>query len=84
MIFINISVDLNVEKVEFQQKIGFRLKKIRSELGLSQRQLALNANKDPQSLERVENGKSCPTVFFLNEICVALNISLADFFKDFE
>jgi len=70
-----------LEKIQFQSSIGARIKEIRLVRNYSQRQLALKANKDPQSLERVENGKSCPTIFYLAEICEALEISLHDFFE---
>ncbi len=71
-----------MDKILFQKEIGLRIKKLRFEKNLSQRQLALDAKKDPQSLERIENGKSCPTVFYLSEICTALDISMSDFFKE--
>lgn len=70
-----------LEKKHLQLIIGARIKELRVLNNCSQRQLALKANKDPQSLERVENGKSCPTIFYLVEICDALDISLQDFFE---
>jgi transcriptional regulator with XRE-family HTH domain len=72
-----------VDKLEYQVSIGNRIRELRTELGVSQRQLALSVKKDPQSLERVENGKSCSTVYYLMEICSSLNVSMKDFF-DFE
>lgn len=69
-------------KEEFTKLIGMRIKELRINQKVSQRQLALQANKDPQSLERVENGKSCPTVFYLKEVCDALNIDLVRFFDE--
>jgi transcriptional regulator with XRE-family HTH domain len=66
--------------MEYQKTIVRRIKEFRLQKGISQRQLALSSGKDPQSLERVENGKSCPTVFYLNEICKTLDISIKDFF----
>jgi len=71
-----------VSKVDFQIRIGERIKTLRQTKGLSQRQLAIEANKDPQSLERVENGKICPSVYYLKEVCDALGVSLEDFFHD--
>ena len=71
-------------KKEYQIKIGKRIRELRNEKGISQRQLAFSAQKDPQSLERVENGKSCPTVYYLYEICLSLDISLKDFFSDIQ
>ena len=70
-------------KSQYQFAIGARIRELRLARGLSQRQLALLAHKDPQSLERVENGKSCPTVFYLYEFCQALGISEQEFF-DYE
>jgi transcriptional regulator with XRE-family HTH domain len=71
-----------VDKFEFQKMIGQRIKTLRKEQELSQRQLSFLCNKDPQSLERVENGKSCATVFYLKEVCDALRVSLEEFFKE--
>lgn len=70
-----------LEKTDFQNIIGSRIKELRVRENCSQRQLALKANKDPQSLERVENGKSCPTIYSLVEISEALDINLSEFFK---
>jgi transcriptional regulator with XRE-family HTH domain len=69
-------------KQAIQIIIGQRVKFLRKSKGITQRQLALSANKDPQSLERVENGKTSATVFYLYEICSAMEISLEEFFKD--
>ena len=71
-----------MQKQDFSIAIGKRIVKLRTQKGLSQRQLAFACNKDPQSIERVENGKSTPTVFYLKEVCDALEVSLSDFFKD--
>jgi len=70
-----------VSKLDFQKQIGERIKYLRKQRDLSQRQLALDSNKDPQSLERVENGKISVTVFYLKAICDGLNVSLEEFFK---
>ena len=48
---------------------------------LSQTDLAHLCGKDSQSLERVENGKTNPTGYYIFELCKALNISLAEFFN---
>jgi transcriptional regulator with XRE-family HTH domain len=70
-----------VSKLEFQNKVGERIKVLRTERGLSQRQLAIEAHKDPQSLERVENGKTIPGTYYLKQVCDALGITLEEFFK---
>lgn len=71
-----------MDKSAYCLYIGKRIKQLRIEKNISQRELAISANKDPQSLERVENGKSCPTVFYLLQICIALEISMKDFFDE--
>ncbi len=45
---------------------------------MTQRDLAYACNKDPQSIERVENGKSNPTAYYLFEISLALEIDLKE------
>jgi transcriptional regulator with XRE-family HTH domain len=65
-----------VEKAEFSRKLGNRIVDIRKSKGMSQRDLAFACGKDPQSIERVENGKSCPTLWYLYEISVALEVNL--------
>jgi len=55
-------------------------KQLRGEKNISQRELTLSANKNPQSLERVENGKSCPTIFYKLQFCDTLDISEKDTF----
>jgi len=70
-----------VSKLDYQKQIGERIKTLRVERGFTQRQLAIEANKDPQSLERVENGKTNPSIYYLKEVCEALNISMEEFFR---
>lgn len=62
----------------FLNYIGNRLRELRKEKKLTQRDLAFACGKDPQSIERVENGKSNPTIFYLYELSTALNIPLKD------
>lgn len=68
----------NVQKQRLLNKVGARIVELRKKKGLSQRQLAFECGKDPQSLERIENGKSNPTVFYLYEVSKALGISLKE------
>ncbi|MBE6617690.1 MAG: helix-turn-helix transcriptional regulator [Ruminococcaceae bacterium] len=59
---------------------GERIKELRNERSLSQERLALNAGITPAYLGLVERGKRNATVATIECVCVALNISLADFF----
>jgi putative transcriptional regulator len=67
----------------FLKKIGAQIVKHRQAKGWSQSELARACEKEPQSIERVENGKTNPTIYYLNEVAKALEISLKELF-DFE
>ncbi len=69
-----------MQKQTFQILIGNRVKQLRKEKHLTQTDLAHLCGKDCQSLERVENGKTNPTAFYLLEVCKALDVSLNEFF----
>lgn len=59
-----------------QQKIGQRIKQLRSKKGMSQADLARVCEKDRQAIEKIENGKVNPTIFTLFEVSKSLDISL--------
>ena len=61
--------------------VGNRLREIRLSEGFTQEQIAHIADITPAYLGRVERGEMNVTVFTLEKICNALNITLADFFS---
>jgi transcriptional regulator with XRE-family HTH domain len=61
--------------------VGNRLREIRLNKGLSQEQVAHIADVTPAYFGQVERGAKNVTVFTLEKICNALNISLAEFFN---
>ena len=67
-----------MQKEAFLKKLGQRIKDIRAEKGLSQTELAHKCGKDSQSLERVENGKTNPSAYYLAELAKALKVPLKD------
>jgi putative transcriptional regulator len=67
-----------MEKQLFLKKLGENIKKLRSEKNWNQAELSRRCFKDRQSIERVENGKSNTSIFYLKEIAEALDVSLAD------
>jgi putative transcriptional regulator len=69
-----------VLKEKYLKNLGKRIVELRLKKGWSQRDLAFECGKEPQSIERVENGKSNPTAYYLKEIADALGVSVADFF----
>jgi transcriptional regulator with XRE-family HTH domain len=66
-----------MQKQRFLKKIGLRIVELRLKKGWSQRDLAFECGKEPQSIERVENGKTNPTIFYLKEIADALGVKIS-------
>jgi transcriptional regulator with XRE-family HTH domain len=71
----------HVKKEELSKKIGNRIVELRERKGWSQADLGRALMKDRQNIERLENGKTNPTVFTLHEIAQVLEISLKEFFQ---
>jgi transcriptional regulator with XRE-family HTH domain len=63
------------------EKVGQRIKDLRTEIGISQEKLALKAEIDRTYLAGVENGKRNISIKSLEKIINALNISFCDFFE---
>lgn len=70
-----------MKKQPYLNKLGKRIVELRLKKGWSQRDLAYECGKEPQSIERVENGKSNPTAYYLKELADALDVTVADFFN---
>lgn len=64
--------------------IGKRLKAIRREKGLSQRELASRAGLTNGTISLIEKDKSSPSVASLKSILDAIPVSIAEFFADIE
>ncbi len=67
-----------MQKEAFLQKLGANIVRIRKSKGINQSELANLCFKERQSIERVENGKTNPTSFYLHEIAQALEVSLSE------
>ena len=63
------------------EKVGQRIKALRTEIGISQEKLALKAELDRTYLAGVENGKRNLSLKRLEKIINALEISFHDFFE---
>lgn len=61
--------------------LGLRVHQLRTERKLSQEQLALRSNITPTYLGLIERNVKNPTVKVVEQLCNAMNISLADFFQ---
>jgi len=72
---------LPMEKEEVLKMVGERIREIRKEKGISQKQLAHTINKDQQSIQRLEAGKINPSIYYLFEIADGLKIDIAQLLK---
>ena len=66
-----------MSKERLQTLIGQRIIALRTKKGWTQADLAREADKAPQAIEKLENGKVNPTLYSLLEIAKALDVSLA-------
>ena len=65
-----------------EQDIGGRLRLVREQLGLSQRQLARQSGVANATISQIEAGKLNPTVSLLKKTLDGIPMSLGDFFSD--
>lgn len=65
-----------------RQKVGNRIKELRTNEGLSQEKLALSADLDRTYIASVEHGKRNISIVNLEKIVTALNCTLSEFFRD--
>jgi len=61
-----------------QKSFGNHVKNLRVAKGLTQITVSSNMDKDQQSLQRVESGNVSPSLFYLFELCAALDISICE------
>lgn len=66
---------------EISIKIGNRIKQLRNSRGISQEELADHADLNRAFFGQIERGQKNATVKTLNKICMALDISLHEFFS---
>jgi len=64
------------------KKLGARVKELRMAKGLSLNDLGFKADKEPQSISRLEMGKINPSFLYLIELCMALEIEISELFDD--
>jgi DNA-binding XRE family transcriptional regulator len=60
---------------------GLHLKKVRQELGISQTNLALDAEVDRSTIVRIETGKFNPTLDLVFILAEALNVPVKTLFE---
>ena len=68
----------------FDQALGQALRKLRTERGWSQSDLALSVEMDRNYLSLIELGRSSPSVRMLMRLCMSLGVHAADVLGDVE
>lgn len=66
------------------QALGQALRKLRTERGWSQSELALRVQMDRNYLSLIELGRNSPSVRMLVRLCMALDVRAADVLEDVE
>jgi len=69
-----------MDKKAFLIELGKNIVRLREQKGWSQAELARNALKDRQSVERIENGKLNPSAFYMAELAKAMDLPLSSLF----
>ena len=69
-----------VEKSDLLKIIGKRIQEIRTSKGYSQVDLAgkIEGVFDTTNVSRIESGRTNPTIYTLNRIAIALEVSLSE------
>lgn len=67
---------------KFLAALGARIREIRLKKNLTQNELAILCNFEKASMSRIESGQTNITVLTLKKISRALDMPLAEFFKD--
>jgi putative transcriptional regulator len=71
-----------LKKEDIAKKLGSRIIQLREKKGWTQSDLARACMKDRQSIERIESGKTNPTLFTLYEIAVSLEVTVPDLVRN--
>lgn len=69
-----------MESTEVLKSLGQKVRALRKERGLTQVELAFRCNMEPSNLNRIEAGRTNPTVRSLTLVANGLGIKLSDLF----
>lgn len=67
-----------MDKEELLKKLGQKIREIRKQKNMSQKDLAHAVNKDQQSVQRLETGNINPSYYYLTEIATGLGIEIKE------
>lgn len=72
---------VNFVTMDIKNKIGKRIRELRNDKGVSQKDLAYNSDLDRSYIASVENGQRNISIVNLEKIAKALNVSLSNLFN---
>lgn len=70
--------------VDIKIKIGQRIRELREQSGMSQKDLAYTADLDRSYIASIENGQRNVSIINIEKIAKALNVTLKEFFNHHE
>lgn len=70
-----------MEKTMIKEKVGQRIKELRTNLGLSQEEFAFRCELDRTYITSLERGKRNVSLTNLEKIAKAFNMTLSEFFN---
>lgn len=71
------------KKSALAQRFGDEVRRLRHERGLSQEELAFKCGRSLNYMSEIETGKRNPSLDTIAAICAALEVALAEFFRNF-
>jgi len=72
----------NHEGLSPQEIVGKQICTLRKQLKLTQASLAFSAGMEESALQRIEAGRTNPTIKTLNKVSKALNVEIKDLFEN--
>lgn len=72
------------EKNNFNTNFGRFVRAKRVTKNWSQSMLAAQMGNNAQNISRLESGKISPSIYWINKLCSVFQMSLSDFFLEFE
>jgi transcriptional regulator with XRE-family HTH domain len=76
-----MALSSEVKKQDLNKKIGKRIVEMRKKKGLSQSELARACEKDRQWIDRLEKGRTTPTIYSLHLVAGALEEPMIELVK---
>ncbi|MBI1782743.1 MAG: helix-turn-helix transcriptional regulator [Sphingobacteriales bacterium] len=68
--------------MDVKLKIGQRIKELREQINMSQKDLAYAADLDRSYIASIENGQRNVSIINIEKIATALNVTLKEFFNN--